>query len=90
MKTSHIVTGVATQGRADAVQYVTRYSVEVSESGTKWESFGNFVGNFDNLSVTRVRFKKPVLARFVKFTVLKHHSHPSMRVDVLVYKPNDD
>jgi len=90
MKTSHIVMGVATQGRADSNQYVTSYSVEVSESGTKWEALGDFVGNFDNLSVTRVRFEKPVLARFVKFTVLKHYSYPSMRVDVLVYKPNED
>ena len=87
MKTSRIVTGVATQGRADDNQYVTRYSVEVSESGTEWESQGEFVGNFNHLTVTQVRFETPVFARFVKFTVLKYHSHASMRVDVLVYEP---
>jgi len=90
MITSHIVTGVATQGRADGGQWVTRYLVETSESGIEWESQGEFVGNFNHFSVTKGRFEIPVLARFVKFTVLDYHSYPAMRVDVLVYEPNDN
>jgi len=90
MKTSYLVTGVATQGRADLGQWVKRFSVRTSENGTKWVSQGIFNGNFDQLSVCRVRFNSPVLARFVKFTVLDYHHHPSMRVDVLVYDANKE
>jgi len=90
MKTSYLVTGVATQGRADEHQWVKRFSVMTSEDGTKWASQGIFNGNFDYLSVCRVRFNSPVLARFVKFKVLDYHNHPSMRVDVLVYDANKE
>jgi len=90
MKTSYVVTGVAVQGRADGKQWVKRFSVLTSENGTKWVSQGTFNGNFDHLSVCRVRFKSPVLARFVKFTVLDYYNHPSMRVDVLVYDDNKE
>jgi len=90
MKTSYLVTGVAVQGRADAAQWVKRFSVLTSDNGTKWVFQGTFIGNFDQLSVCRVSFKSPVLARFVKFSVLDYHNHPSMRVDVLVYDANKE
>jgi len=90
MKTSYLVTGVAVQGRADAAQWVKRFSVSTSENGSNWVSQGTFNGNFDHLSVCRVRFKSPVLARFVKFIVLQYHVYPSMRVDVLVYDANKE
>jgi len=90
MKTSYLVTGVAVQGRADAAQWVKRFSVLTSENGSKWVSQGTFNGNFDHLSVCRVRFKSPVLARFVKFIVLQYHGYPCMRVDVLVYDANKE
>jgi len=85
MTTSQLVTGVATQGRGDADQWVTDYSVQTSENGYDWVDLGNFVGNFDRSTICKVRFTKPVLARFVKFTVLKFNAHKSMRLDVLVY-----
>jgi len=90
MKTSYLVTGVAVQGRVNTKQWVKRFSVLTSENGTKWVSQGTFNGNFDHLSVCRVRFISPVLARFVKFIVVDYHSHPSMRVDVLVYDANKE
>jgi len=86
LTTSHLVTGVATQGRGDhSSQWVTDYAVETSENGYDWVSMGDFVGNFDSKTMLRRRFGKPVLASFVKFTVLKYQGHPSMRIDVLVY-----
>jgi len=88
MKTSYLVTGVATQGRGDYPQWVKRFSVRTSENGSKWVSQGAFIGNFDHKSICRVRFKSPVLARFVSFTVLEFHDQPCMRVDVLVYDTN--
>jgi len=85
LTTSALVTGVATQGRGDDNQWVTSYAVETSENGYDWVSQGHFKGNFDTQTICRRRFGKPTIASFVKFTVLKYSSHPSMRLDVLVY-----
>jgi len=85
LMTSYLVTGVATQGGTRLSQWVTRYSVHTSEDGLKWISIGTFKGNFDEIHVCQVRFPKPVLARFVKFTVAGYHGHPSLKVDVLIY-----
>ena len=78
LMTSYLVTGVATQGRAVAAEWVTEYSVDTSNCGLCWINRGNFVGNIDQQSICKAIFKKPVLARFVKFTVLKYHGYPSI------------
>merc|ERR1711920_578957 len=86
LTTTRLVTGVATQGRGDHDdQWVTRYVVETSENGYDWVSQGDFTGNFDRDTICRRRFELPVLASFVKFTVLKYSGHPTLRLDVLVY-----
>merc|ERR1719466_254291 len=85
LTSSYLVTGVATQGRGDAAaQWVTAYSVRTSENGYDWVYQGKFVGNFDPDTICQVRFEKPVIARFVEFTVLEAHGFPCMRFDVLV------
>jgi len=84
MTTTSLVTGVATKGITDN-EYVTNYRVATSENGNRWTSHGHFVGNFDGTTVCKVRFDKPILARFVKFTVLESQHNPSMWLDVLVY-----
>jgi len=89
LTTSFLVTGVATQGRYHSPQWVEAYKVDTSENGYDWTSHGSFVGNFDAATVCQVRFDKPVLARFVKFTVLEYNVHNSMRVDVLIYETDD-
>lgn len=85
MTSPNLVTGVATQGRGEAAQWVTDYSIETSVGGHQWDPQGTFVGNFDQQTICKNTFQNIVLARFVKFTVLKFHGHPSMRLDVLVY-----
>jgi len=92
LTTSHLVTGVATQGRGSYghEHIVTLYSIETSEDGLKWTAQGSFQGNFDSTTICRRRFKKPVLASFVKFTVLDYKGHPCTRLDVLVYERGDD
>merc|ERR1719221_800386 len=84
LTTSHIVTGIATQGRGDSNHWVTDYSVETSEDGHNWMVHGMFRGNFDRDTICRRRFDTPVLASFVKFTVENFYGHPCMRLDVLV------
>jgi len=85
LTTSYYVTGVATQGRGDHKDnWVSRYSVETSEDGHMWVAQGQYRGNFDMTTICRRRFKKPVLASFVKYTVLKFKVMACMRLDVLV------
>jgi len=85
LTTSLMVTGVATQGRGDSKQWVTKYSIDTSENGEVWTAHGTFVGNFDRDTICRSRLKHPVLARFVKLSVVEYHIHPSLRWDVLTY-----
>jgi len=88
MTTSHLVTGVATKGvRAD--EFVTLYEVHTSENRVHWRSHGVFPGNFDGATVCKVRLSQPVVARFVKFTIVKYKRYPSMKVEVLVYEHDD-
>jgi len=86
MTTSYLVTGVATKGMGTSREFVTRYEVHTSENDEDWRSHGVFVGNFDGVTVCKVRLPQPVVARFVKFTVVKYKHYPSMKVEVLVYE----
>jgi len=87
MTTSSLVTGVATQGRGDTThQWVTKYLIETSENGHEWRDHGIFKGNFDDETICQSRFEYPVIARFVKLSVVKYESNPCMRWDVLIYK----
>jgi len=90
MTTSFVVTGIATQGRSDNDHWVTNYLVETSEDGNNWVRHGPFRGNFDRNTICRRRIEKPVLASFVRFTVLEYFTHPCMRLDVLVHHVDDE
>merc|ERR1711920_903205 len=85
---SRLVTGVATQGRGDAVhqQWVTKYSIKTSENGKEWMDHESFGGNFDPETICQSRFDHPVLARYVKLNVVNYHNYPCLRWDVLAYK----
>ena len=49
-----------------------------------YEIFGNtFTGNSDR-STKKYNYFKPVTARYIRFTVVEYHSHPSMRAGVMV------
>jgi len=86
LTTSLVVTGVATQGRGDSnTQWVKKYSIETSENGAEWIDHGIFVGNFDSDTICQSRIEHPVLARFVKLSVLEYNAHPCLRWDVLTY-----
>jgi len=85
LTTSMLVTGVATQGRGDSSQWVTKYSIETSENGADWIDHDIFGGNFDTDTICRSRLEYPVLARYVKLAVVEYVKHPSLRWDVLTY-----
>jgi len=89
LTTSHMVSGVATQGRGDQDQRITSYAIETSEDGQNWEKHGRFEGNFDRDTICESRLGLPVLARLVRFTGMEYHGHPCMRLEVLVYDVDD-
>ncbi len=82
------VTSVAIQGRYGFDQWVTQFSLEYSLDGLNWEKAadkeGNktFAGAKDRDTVVKHSFKKPLVAKFVKFRPSTWHSHISMRCEV--------
>ncbi|CAH3172634.1 unnamed protein product [Porites evermanni] len=82
------VTGVATQGRHDYSQWVTRYTVSYSLNGKVFKSYLEygryklFQGNLDRFSVVAHDLAPPIRARFVRFHVKKYRSFPALRVEV--------
>ncbi|XP_071503480.1 lactadherin-like [Diadema antillarum] len=89
--TLHQVTGIITQGRQDANQWVTSFKVfhsidgvtftpVISPSGTGDEVFhGNRDRNTHNTNV----FSVPVTARFIRIMPVSWHAHISMRFELL-------
>ncbi|KFM64508.1 Hemocytin, partial [Stegodyphus mimosarum] len=67
------VTGIMTQGRNDANEWVTAYRLEYSDDGQDWISVDDnssnameFKGNFDNESPVTNMFPYPIFTRFLK------------------------
>eukprot|EP01083_Nonionella_stella_P172370 591421_1 len=83
---SYTVTGIATQGRGDAEQWVTEYRIETSENGFDWHDHGRYKGNIDQTTICTRKLPKATAASFVRLTILKSKNHPSLRFDVMVYK----
>jgi hypothetical protein len=77
------VNGVVTQGRGDAAQYVTSYTVSTSYDGTTFTPVnGTFTGNTNNTTAVVNMFGQ-YHARYVRITVSAYTTFPSMRIDVI-------
>jgi hypothetical protein len=79
------ISGVITQGRKDADQWVKSYKVKYNdESGTWWDIDGKtFNANNDRNSKVTTTFSKPVRARYIRIYPQEWHGHISMRVDMI-------
>jgi hypothetical protein len=79
------ISGVITQGRKDADQWVTSYKVKYKdESGSWWDIDGKkFPGNTDRNSKVTTTFSKPVRARYIRIYPQTWHKHISMRADLI-------
>jgi hypothetical protein len=86
------ISGVITQGRKDADQWVKSFKVKYKdESGSWWEVDGKtFSGNVDKNSKVTTTFSKPVRARYIRIYPQEWHGHMSMRVDMLAGDTNTD
>ena len=82
------VSGVVTQKRRDADQYVKTLSVKTSTDGSTWTDVDGgavFAANTAAQSYsakTTITFSSAVQARYVKLFVLTYHNHMSMRFGV--------
>ncbi|XP_072170354.1 uncharacterized protein [Diadema setosum] len=93
------VTGVITQGRADANQWVTSFKVEHSLNGQDWTVVKDnglppqdkvFDGNSDRTTEVTNLFSPPLTTRFVRFRPHEWLGHISMRVELLGAGPVAD
>jgi hypothetical protein len=86
------ISGVITQGRKDADQWVKSFKVKYKdESGSWWDVDGKtFSGNVDKNSKVTTTFSKPVRARYIRIYPQEWHGHISMRVDMFAGDTHTD
>ncbi len=87
-----LVTGLMTQGREEANEWVTLYTVSFSNDASKWSYVTDsessvkrkiFSGNFDSNSVRYNIFKVAIEARFIRIHVIEWHGWPSLRLEIV-------
>lgn len=84
------VTGVATQGRADWNQWVTKYRLQYSVDGVTFQFYKEqgqsankeFTGNTDRNTIVRHDLNPPITARFIRFRPVSWFGHISMRAEL--------
>ncbi|XP_078357060.1 uncharacterized protein LOC144641914 [Oculina patagonica] len=84
------VTRVATQGRSDYPQWVTKYKLQYSKDGMNFPYYKeqgktadkDFTGNTDQDTVVYHELRPPIRARYIRFRPIAWHNHISMRVEL--------
>ncbi|XP_068705637.1 uncharacterized protein [Montipora foliosa] len=84
------VTRVATQGRPDIPQWVTKYKLQYSDNGKDFMNYKMkgqtedelFPGNKDGNTVVHHDLNPPIRARFIRFLILGNRGWTSMRVEL--------
>tara|TARA_R110001599_G_scaffold254277_1_gene454497 strand:- start:20 stop:1126 length:1107 start_codon:yes stop_codon:yes gene_type:complete len=86
------ISGVITQGRKNADQWVKSFKVKYKdESGSWWDVDGKtFPGNTNRNSKVTTTFSKPVRTRYIRIYPQTFHGHVSMRVDMIGGSTNTD
>ena len=84
------ITGVRTQGRGDAGQWVASYELQGTKNGTTWVAIGTFTGNTDQ-NTTIYRAVTNTDADWTGFRIrpLTWNGHPSMRFQFELCNPVD-
>ncbi|XP_046438761.1 venom prothrombin activator pseutarin-C non-catalytic subunit-like isoform X1 [Daphnia pulex] len=84
------VTGVMTQGREEADEWVSAYSISYSADAFKWsyvvDGYGNrrvYRGNVDASSVRYNLLDPPLQTRFVRLHVIEWRGRPSLRLEIV-------
>ncbi|KAK2853822.1 hypothetical protein Q5P01_006483 [Channa striata] len=87
-----VVSGILTQGRCDADEWVTKYSVQYrTDEKLNWiyykDQTGNnrvFYGNSDRSSSVQNLLRPPIVARFIRILPLGWHTRIALRLELLL------
>ncbi|XP_061830622.1 retinoschisin 1a isoform X1 [Nerophis lumbriciformis] len=87
-----VVSGLLTQGRCDADEWVTKYSVQYRSDHTlNWifykDQTGNnrvFYGNSDRSSSVQNLLRPPIVARYLRILPLGWHTRIALRMELLL------
>ncbi|KAK3706338.1 hypothetical protein QZH41_006606 [Actinostola sp. cb2023] len=79
------VTGIATQGRTNANQWVTKYKLQYSSDGKTFNNYEGgkvFTANKDRNSVVKHNLYKPIIARYIRVLPQAWQGHMSLRMEL--------
>uniref|UniRef100_A0A667X329 F5/8 type C domain-containing protein n=1 Tax=Myripristis murdjan TaxID=586833 RepID=A0A667X329_9TELE len=87
-----VVSGILTQGRCDAEEWITKYSIQYrSEDKLNWiyykDQTGNnrvFYGNSDRSSSVQNLLRPPIVARYIRILPLGWHTRIALRMELLL------
>ncbi|XP_034561392.1 retinoschisin-like [Notolabrus celidotus] len=92
LKEVRVVSGLLTQGRCDADEWITKYSVQYrSVESLNWiyykDQTGNnrvFYGNADRVSTVQNVLRPPIVARYIRLLPLGWHTRIAVRMELLM------
>ncbi|XP_070817868.1 retinoschisin-like [Chaetodon trifascialis] len=92
LKEVGVVSGILTQGRCDADEWITKYSIQYRTVDTlNWiyykDQTGNnrvFYGNSDRSSTVQNLLRPPIVARYIRLLPLGWHTRIAMRLELLM------
>ncbi|XP_012675956.2 retinoschisin [Clupea harengus] len=92
LKMEGVVSGILTQGRCDADEWITKYSVQYrTDENLNWvyykDTTGNnrvFYGNSDRTSTVQNLLRPPIIARYIRLLPLGWHTRIAIRMELLM------
>ncbi|XP_068956603.1 retinoschisin [Petaurus breviceps papuanus] len=91
LKEIKVISGILTQGRCDADEWMTKYSVQYRmDEGSNWvyykDQTGNnrvFYGNSDRTSSVQNLLRPPIVSRYIRLIPLGWHVRIAIRMELL-------
>ncbi|XP_027691127.1 retinoschisin [Vombatus ursinus] len=91
LKEIKVISGILTQGRCDADEWMTKYSVQYRiDEGSNWvyykDQTGNnrvFYGNSDRTSSVQNLLRPPIISRYIRLIPLGWHVRIAIRMELL-------
>ncbi|KAF7658552.1 hypothetical protein LDENG_00010660 [Lucifuga dentata] len=92
LKEVSVVSGILTQGRCDADEWITKYSIQYrTVENLNWiyykDQTGNnrvFYGNSDRSSTVQNLLRPPIVTRYIRILPLGWHTRIAMRLELLM------
>ncbi|KAG5275947.1 hypothetical protein AALO_G00126270 [Alosa alosa] len=92
LKEVGVISGILTQGRCDADEWITKYSVQYrTDENLNWvyykDTTGNnrvFYGNADRSSMVQNFLRPPIVARYIRLLPLGWHTRIAIRMELLM------